>query len=49
MFVGDSIWMDYDGSKAAGMRPILIDRRGYNKEKEHIKDLFELIEVLENE
>ena len=47
VFVGDNLIMDYEGAENAGMKPILIDRKGKHPDKEHIKDLYELLEVLE--
>jgi HAD superfamily hydrolase (TIGR01549 family) len=49
VFVGDNPVMDFEGSKNAGMKPVLIDRKNKHPDLDHVKDLFELIERLKNE
>lgn len=48
LFVGDSLISDYEGSKAVGMKPILIDRDGKNTDNNvvAINDLTKLLEYL---
>ena len=45
MFVGDDYDRDYLGSRAAGMNPILIDRKGLHREKRDIASVSSLIKI----
>lgn len=48
LFVGDSLVSDYNGSKAVGMKPILIDRDDLNKDNSivAIKDLTKILDYI---
>lgn len=45
IFIGDSIKLDYEGAKHAGLKPLLIDREG--KVSEGIDTIRSLVEVLQ--
>lgn len=47
VMVGDSIETDIKGAEAAGIKPILIDRRNKREHPNKIKDLTELFDKLE--
>jgi len=46
IMVGDSIPTDIEGAKNAGIKPILIDRRGTREYEDKIADLTELSKIL---